>query len=62
MHPPHAPNAIWHCVTEREIPVDTEFTLEKNLSDPVTVRNWQLKGLPADESSTENGLFATMGR
>ena len=42
--------------------MDSAFTLENNLSDPVTVRTWQLKGLPADESSTENGLFATMGR
>lgn len=32
------------------------------LAEPVTVRQWQLMGLPADEFSTENGMLTTMGR
>ncbi|CAM9370487.1 unnamed protein product [Discosporangium mesarthrocarpum] len=47
---------------DRAIPVADDFALEGVLADPVTVRGWQLMGLPADEFSTENGLLTTMGR
>jgi dynein heavy chain, axonemal len=50
-----------HCVT-LGIPVDPRFDLSRILSDPVTVREWNIQGLPADSFSTENGLFATRGR
>jgi dynein heavy chain len=45
-----------------KIPVDPKYSLQATLAEPVTVRDWNMKGLPADEFSTENGLFATMGR
>jgi dynein heavy chain len=45
-----------------KIPVDPKYALQDTLAEPVTVRDWNIKGLPADEFSTENGLFATMGR
>ena len=48
--------------TEFDIPVDGGFSLVRLLSDPVQVRHWNLMGLPADEFSTENGMFTTMGR
>lgn len=38
------------------------FSLVQSLADPVTLRQWQLNGLPADEFSTENGVLTTMGR
>ncbi|KAH9121803.1 hypothetical protein LEN26_010526 [Aphanomyces euteiches] len=47
---------------ESQLPVDNNFSLERILSDPVVVREWNIMGLPADAFSTENGLFATMGR
>lgn len=47
---------------ERAIPVADDFSLERVLAEPVTVRQWQLMGLPADEFSTENGMLTTMGR
>ncbi|RHY05497.1 hypothetical protein DYB25_001425 [Aphanomyces astaci] len=47
---------------ESHLPVDNNFSLERILSDPVVVREWNIMGLPADAFSTENGLFATMGR
>lgn len=47
---------------ERAIPVADDFSLEGVLAEPVTVRQWQLMGLPADEFSTENGMLTTMGR
>ena len=45
-----------------QIPVADQFELTRILADPVTVREWQILGLPADDFSTENGLFATLGR
>jgi dynein heavy chain len=47
---------------EKRIPVDPKFSLEKTLANPVLVREWNILGLPADEFSTENGMFATIGR
>jgi dynein heavy chain, axonemal len=48
--------------TGMEIPVDPAFSLVRLLADPVVVREWNAMGLPADDFSTENGLFATLGR
>ena len=50
------------CATSLGIPVDADFSLTRVLADPVVVREWQLMGLPADDFSTQNGIFATMGR
>ncbi|CAM9238748.1 unnamed protein product, partial [Choristocarpus tenellus] len=47
---------------DKGIPVADDFSLEGVLAEPVTVRGWQLMGLPADEFSTENGMLTTMGR
>ena len=44
------------------IPVDPKFDLLRLLSDPTVVREWNIQGLPTDAFSTENGLFAVMGR
>ena len=38
------------------------FSLIHSLADPVTVRQWQLNSLPADEFSIENGVLTTVGR
>jgi len=45
-----------------KIPVDPQFSLTRVLADPVVVREWQLMGLPADDFSTQNGLFTARGR
>ena len=47
---------------EFKIPVDQSFDLVRILADPVQVREWNILGLPADDFSTENGMFATLGR
>jgi len=47
---------------EKNIPVDEMFSLSNNLGSPVTIRDWQICGLPADQFSTENGMLTTMGR
>ncbi|OQR86425.1 dynein heavy chain [Achlya hypogyna] len=59
----HELQHMWvQCCKELHLPVDSSFSLERILSDPVVVREWNIMGLPADAFSTENGLFATMGR
>ena len=35
------------------------FSLPEILGDPVTIREWNLKGLPSDATSAENGILAT---
>ncbi|GMH64114.1 hypothetical protein TrST_g1151 [Triparma strigata] len=46
----------------KNIPVDESFSLETIMGSPVTIRDWQIFGLPADQFSTENGMLTTMGR
>ena len=46
----------------RQIPVDSNFTLERIIGDPPTIRNWNIQGLPADPLSIENGIIVTKGR
>ncbi|OQS02753.1 dynein heavy chain, partial [Thraustotheca clavata] len=59
----HELQYMWvNCCKDLHLPVDSNFSLERILSDPVVVREWNIMGLPADAFSTENGLFATMGR
>jgi dynein heavy chain len=44
------------------VPVSENFSLADNLADPAVVRDWNIKGLPADPLSTENGILVTRGR
>jgi len=43
----------------RKIPTSDSFSLPEILGDPVTIRDWNLKGLPSDSTSAENGILAT---
>lgn len=49
-------------ITGRQIPATSEFSIQLFLSDPPTIREWNLCGLPADEFSTENGIIVTTAR
>jgi dynein heavy chain len=40
-----------------ELPINTKFSLEYTLGDPVTIREWKLQGLPADPFSVDNALI-----
>jgi dynein heavy chain len=42
---------------EIEIPVSSEFRLEKTLGDPVQIREWQNQGLPTDLVSISNSIL-----
>lgn len=44
-----------------EIPASTDFDIITFLTDPTTVREWNIQGLPADSFSTENGIIVTRG-
>lgn len=44
-----------------EIPASTDFNIITFLTDPTTVREWNIQGLPADSFSTENGIIVTRG-
>jgi dynein heavy chain len=54
---------LWRdgCV-ERAIPCSAEFSLPKVLGVPVTIRQWNLEGLPSDSLSTENGILVTSAK
>ncbi|XP_063719575.1 dynein axonemal heavy chain 3-like [Symsagittifera roscoffensis] len=42
---------------ERSIPVSPHFDLAGTLCDPVTSREWQLRGLPVDDFSLDNAIL-----
>ena len=44
---------------EKNIPYSNDFTVERILGDPVLIRQWGIKGLPADSLSIENGIIVT---
>ena len=48
-------------VFEEEIPCSQDFSVITFLSDPMTVIEWNIQGLPADGFSTENGIIVTQG-
>ncbi|RKP20476.1 dynein heavy chain 6, axonemal, partial [Rozella allomycis CSF55] len=47
---------------ELGIPVSSSFNLTKQLGDQVLIREWNLKGLPNDDLSIENGILVSRGR
>jgi len=42
---------------EKKIPFDPKFDIETILGSPVKIRDWKIKGLPADSLSIENGII-----
>uniref|UniRef100_A0A1A9VZG6 Dynein heavy chain coiled coil stalk domain-containing protein n=1 Tax=Glossina brevipalpis TaxID=37001 RepID=A0A1A9VZG6_9MUSC len=43
-------------IKEKAVPQTDELKLTTFLSDAVTIREWNIQGLPADDFSTENGV------
>ncbi|XP_008209980.1 dynein heavy chain 2, axonemal [Nasonia vitripennis] len=53
---------IWTAeVLEKEIPSSRSLDVKEFLSDPTTIREWNIQGLPSDDFSTENGIIITRG-
>ncbi|XP_078389870.1 dynein axonemal heavy chain 2 [Cetorhinus maximus] len=48
-------------INQRAVPCSPEFTFASFLSNPTTVRDWNIQGLPTDAFSTENGVIVTRG-
>lgn len=44
------------------IPCSEEFSLIDVLGDPVSIRDWNIAGLPVDSFSVENGIIVTQAR
>jgi len=42
---------------EMKIPNNPEYEVKAFLSDPATIRNWNIHGLPSDNFSVENGII-----
>jgi dynein heavy chain len=47
---------------ESGIPHSADFSVERELGDPVVIRDWLIKGLPADSLSISNGIIATQSK
>jgi dynein heavy chain len=55
--------AMWFDrVIEANIPMTKGLSVAGFLSDDATVQDWNVKGLPRDTFSTENGVMVTRGR
>jgi len=48
--------------SEHGVPASERYSLVKTLSDPVTIRSWNLCGLPSDSVSVDNGILATKSK
>ena len=46
-------------MNQRQIPISEDFNIIKVMGNPVTIREWNHKGLPTDTVSIENGILAT---
>ncbi|CAH0554837.1 unnamed protein product [Brassicogethes aeneus] len=54
--------AMWiNEVNLAEIPYSAIFNIINFLSDPTSIREWNIQGLPQDSFSTENGIIVTRG-
>ncbi|XP_037928394.1 dynein heavy chain 2, axonemal [Teleopsis dalmanni] len=49
-------------ILDNGIPATDELNITLFLSDAVTIREWNIQGLPADDFSTENGVIVNRGQ
>jgi len=55
--------ASWHKLCRsKKIPCSSTFSLNATLGDAVTIRAWQIAGLPVDNFSVDNGIIVTNSR
>uniref|UniRef100_A0A803V3Y9 Dynein axonemal heavy chain 12 n=1 Tax=Ficedula albicollis TaxID=59894 RepID=A0A803V3Y9_FICAL len=52
----------WSKLCEKEIPCSENFSLSKNLGDPIKIRAWNIAGLPTDVFSIDNGVIVDNSR
>ncbi|GCC21887.1 hypothetical protein chiPu_0000269 [Chiloscyllium punctatum] len=46
----------------KNIPSSGDFSLSKTLGDPITIRAWNIAGLPTDNFSVDNGVIVSNSR
>ena len=44
-------------IEEKNLPRSATFSLVGTLGEPVTIRAWNIAGLPSDAFSVENGII-----
>jgi len=49
-------------LNEKGIDFSSDFSVESQLGEPVVIRDWLIKGLPADSLSVSNGIIATSSK
>jgi len=49
-------------LVQNKFPFTPDFSVKNYLGDPVQIRDWNIKGLPADDLSIENGIIATSAK
>lgn len=53
----------WRIVCkDKKIPCSEDFTLSNTLGNQVSIRSWQIAGLPVDSFSTDNGIIVFNSR
>ena len=50
-----------HCLS-LDVPTSENFSLMKTMGDPVTLRDWQINGLPTDSVSADSAILVTRGK
>jgi dynein heavy chain, axonemal len=47
---------------EKGLSVSADYSFQRLLGEPVTIREWNIAGLPPDAFSVDNGIIATRAR
>jgi len=51
-----------HELNSLRLNASTQFSLQQTLGEPVTIRHWNLNGLPSDNYSIDNGIIVFNAR
>lgn len=49
-------------LSDKKVKYSLDFSVTKTLGDPIMIRDWNIKGLPADALSIENGIISTKAK
>jgi dynein heavy chain len=55
-------NGWMRFLTAKNIKYSYDFSVAKILGDPMVIREWNIKGLPQDDLSIENGIISTKAK
>jgi dynein heavy chain len=49
-------------IQSSKLAASPDYSLQRLLGEPVTIREWNIAGLPSDSFSVDNGIIATCAR